>query len=35
MFFDESLDMWMNGQDYIADEYKREMVAPKIARAQK
>jgi len=25
MLFDSSFDMWMNGPDYIADEYKREM----------
>lgn len=25
MLFDESTDMWMNGPDYIADEYNREM----------
>lgn len=25
MLFDESTDMWMNGPDYIADEYRREM----------
>ncbi len=24
MLFDESTDMWMNGPDYIADEYRRE-----------
>lgn len=27
MLFDESTDMWMNGPDYIADEYRREMQA--------
>ena len=27
MLFDESSDMWMNGPDYIADEYRREMKA--------
>lgn len=27
MLFDESTDMWMNGPDYIADEYRREMAA--------
>ena len=27
MLFDETTDMWMNGPDYIADEYKREMDA--------
>lgn len=26
MLFDESTDMWMNGPDYIADEYRREMA---------
>ena len=25
MLFDESTDLWMNGPDYIVDEYKREM----------
>ena len=25
MLFDETDDMWMNGPDYIADEYRREM----------
>ena len=25
MLFDESTYMWMNGPDYIADEYNREM----------
>ncbi|MGN0384900.1 MAG: hypothetical protein ACI4EX_03370 [Lachnospiraceae bacterium] len=25
MLFEKSTDMWMNGPDYIADEYKREM----------
>lgn len=29
MLFDESTDMWMNGPDYIADEYRREMAAKK------
>ena len=24
MLFDESTYMWMNGPDYIADEYRRE-----------
>ena len=24
MLFDESTCMWMNGPDYIADEYRRE-----------
>ncbi len=27
MLFDESTDMWMNGPDYISDEYRREMGA--------
>ena len=27
MLFDKSTDMWMNGPDYIADEYRREMAA--------
>lgn len=27
MLFDEDTDMWMNGPDYIADEYRREMKA--------
>lgn len=27
MLFDEDTDMWMNGPDYIADEYRREMAA--------
>ncbi len=27
MLFDETTDMWMNGPDYIADEYRREMSA--------
>ena len=25
MLFDESTYMWMNGPDYIADEYRREI----------
>jgi len=25
MLFDSTYDLWMNGPDYIADEYKREM----------
>ncbi|MBO4214503.1 MAG: hypothetical protein IKX99_07280 [Lachnospiraceae bacterium] len=25
MLFDESTYMWMNGPDYIADEYRREV----------
>lgn len=29
MLFDERTDMWMNGPDYIADEYRREMAARK------
>ena len=29
MLFDERTDMWMNGPDYIADEYRREMKAKK------
>ncbi|MBQ9340950.1 MAG: hypothetical protein IJT81_01140 [Lachnospiraceae bacterium] len=29
MLFDESTDMWMNGPDYIADEYRREKAARK------
>lgn len=24
MLFDDSFDLWMNGPDYIAEEYKRE-----------
>ena len=32
MLFDESTDMWMNGPDYIADEYRREMAAKKGKR---
>lgn len=27
MLFDESTYMWMNGPDYIADEYRREREA--------
>ena len=27
MLFDESTDMWMNGPDYIADEYRKEIEA--------
>lgn len=27
MLFDKSTDLWMNGPDYIADEYRREMAA--------
>lgn len=27
MLFDESTYMWMNGPDYIADEYRREKKA--------
>ena len=26
MLFDESTDMWLNGPDYIADEYNREII---------
>lgn len=29
MLFDESTDMWMNGPDYIADEYRCEKAARK------
>lgn len=29
MLFDESTDLWMNGPDYIADEYRREMYYKK------
>ncbi len=25
MLFDEKTGMWLNGPDYLADEYKREM----------
>ncbi len=25
MLFDESTGLWLNGPDYLADEYKREM----------
>lgn len=25
MLFDEQTGMWLNGPDYLADEYKREM----------
>lgn len=32
MLFDESTDMWMNGPDYIADEYRREMAAKRHRR---
>ena len=32
MLFDESTDMWMNGPDYIADEYRREMAAKRKKR---
>lgn len=27
MLFDDSTDMWMNGPDYIADQYRLEMAA--------
>jgi hypothetical protein len=27
MLFDDSLDLWMSGPDYIADEYRRELQA--------
>lgn len=27
MLFDDGFDFWMNGPDYIADEYKREQNA--------
>ncbi|MBO4458950.1 MAG: hypothetical protein J5802_14685 [Butyrivibrio sp.] len=27
MLFDERTDMWMNGPDYIADEFRREQKA--------
>ena len=27
MLFDDSLDLWMSGPDYIADEYRLEMQA--------
>ena len=29
MLFDEGTDMWMNGPDYIADEYRREIKGKK------
>lgn len=32
MLFDESSDLWMNGPDYIADEYRREMLANKMKK---
>ena len=35
MLFDESTDMWMNGPDYIADEYRRERLAKKVGQEQK
>lgn len=25
MLFDESIGLWLNGPDYLADEYKREI----------
>ena len=28
MLFDETTGMWMNGPDYIADEYRREKRLP-------
>ena len=34
MLFDESTDMWMNGPDYIADEYRREMAARKVTSSK-
>ncbi len=33
MLFDESTDMWMNGPDYIADEYRREMLGKRNHRS--
>lgn len=30
MLFDEDTDMWMNGPDYIAEEYRLEMRAKKV-----
>ncbi len=30
MLFDEETDMWMNGPDYIADEYRREKRARRL-----
>ena len=35
MLFDESTDMWMNGPDYIADEYRRERMAKTVGQKQK
>lgn len=35
MLFDESTDMWMNGPDYIADEYRREIIASRGKRNRK
>ena len=35
MLFDESTDMWMNGPDYIADEYRRERLAKTVGQGQK
>ncbi len=32
MLFDEDTDMWMNGPDYIADEYLREKAARNVKR---
>ena len=34
MLFDESSDLWMNGPDYIADEYRREMRARRKSKAE-
>ena len=32
MLFDKSTDLWLNGPDYIADEYRREMAARRKMR---
>ncbi len=35
MLFDENTDLWMNGPDYIADEYRRERIYLKKCRMEK
>ena len=33
MLFDQDTGMWLNGPDYIADEYKREMYFKKTGKS--
>lgn len=35
MLFDQDSGMWLNGPDYIADEYKREMYFKRTGKSLK